>query len=81
MNTEALLELGERYADHRGLTLSTVSTYAGRDGKILPRMKTERGGCTLRTANRMIIWFSAHWPEDLEWPSDIPRPPATPEAA
>ena len=34
----------------------------------------ERSGCTLQTYERVLRWFSDHWPADLEWPSDIPRP-------
>ena len=34
---------------------------------------------TLRRVARVLQWFSDHWPADLEWPSDIPRPmPSTP---
>ena len=29
---------------------------------------------TLRRVARVLQWFSDHWPADLEWPSDIPRP-------
>ena len=25
-------------------------------------------------------WFSDHWPADLAWPSDIPRPPPLPDS-
>ncbi|WP_146193168.1 hypothetical protein [Maritimibacter sp. 55A14] len=31
-------------------------------------------GTTIRTYNKVLQWFSDHWPEDLDWPSDIPRP-------
>ena len=34
----------------------------------------QRRSCTLRTYERVIQWFSDHWPADLEWPADIPRP-------
>ena len=73
MNTETLVALAEIYAAHRGLKLSTVSTYAATDGKFFPELK--RGaGCTLRRAARVLDWFSANWPDDLEWPRAIPRP-------
>lgn len=73
MNTETLVALGEAYAAHRGLTLSTVSTYAATDGKFFPELK-KGAGCTLRRAARVLAWFDANWPADLEWPRDIPRP-------
>ncbi|MDT8856484.1 hypothetical protein RNZ50_15930 [Paracoccaceae bacterium Fryx2] len=39
------------------------------------------GGCTLKTAARVMAWFSDNWPSDLEWPRHIPRPNATKGAA
>jgi len=33
---------------------------------------------TTRRANRFGQWFSDHWPEGAEWPSDIPRPAPNP---
>ncbi len=74
MNTAQLLTLAQRYADHRGLTLSTVATYAAGDGKLFRRW-SEGSTCTVRRAERVASWFSDHWPLGLDWPSDIPRPP------
>lgn len=73
MDKKDLVRLGEIYASHRGLEISTVSTYAASDGKWLARLKGE-AGCTLRKAALVIQWFSDRWPSDLEWPADIPRP-------
>lgn len=73
MNTGMLIELAETYAEHRGLALSSVSTYAAGDGKFFNELK--RGaGCTLKRANRLLTWFDQNWAEDLAWPRDIPRP-------
>ena len=36
----------------------------------------EGADCTLRTAERVLAWFSANWPADLPWPADVPRPKA-----
>lgn len=73
MNKNDLVKLGEAYANHLGLELSTVSTYAANDGKWLAGLK-KNTSCTLRKASVVIGWFSDHWPADLEWPNDIPRP-------
>lgn len=73
MDTQTLVKLAESYGAHRGLKLSTVSTYAATDGKFFGRLKSG-AGCTLRKASVLIAWFSDNWPEDLEWPSDIARP-------
>ena len=29
---------------------------------------------------RIIQWFSDHWPADLAWPHDIPRPDPSPDS-
>ncbi len=82
MNTDTLVNLAERYCEHSGLKLSTVSTYSANDGKWLALLKSGAAGCTLRKAATVISWFSDHWPADLEWPRDIDRPkPSNKEAA
>ncbi|MBR9819378.1 MAG: hypothetical protein GYB51_00085 [Rhodobacteraceae bacterium] len=73
MNTGTIIKQAEAYCAHTGRTLSTVGSYAVRDGKFFDRLKNG-GGCTLRTADRVITWFSDNWPSDLTWPTDIPRP-------
>lgn len=80
VKTEHLIRLGLAYAAHARFELSTVSTYAANDGKWLARLQ---GGasCTLRKAEVVCQWFADHWPSDLEWPADIPRPTAKKEAA
>lgn len=80
MNTQSLVRLGQAYAQHRGLELSTVSTYAASDGKWLARLMGP-ASCTIRKATAVTQWFSDHWPSDLEWPRDIPRPPASKKEA
>lgn len=72
MTEQQLLELGTLYANHNGLKLQTVSSYAGL-GRAFDRLS---GGhsVTLRTARRIIQWFSDRWPDDLEWPEGLVRP-------
>jgi hypothetical protein len=81
MGTDTVIRLGELYAAHAGLELSTVSTYASNDGKWLPALQRGTAGCTVRRLVRVIAWFSENWPADLEWPRDIPRPSKPKEAA
>ncbi|WP_126976491.1 hypothetical protein [Frigidibacter oleivorans] len=81
MNKQHLVQLGELYGRHLVLELSTVSTYAANDGKWLPGLKGATTSCTLRKAELVMQWFSDHWPADLDWPHDIPRPPKTKEKA
>lgn len=80
MDKQDLVRLGEMYAAHLGLELSTVSTYAANDGKWLSSLRGS-ASCTLRKAGIVVRWFSDRWPADLEWPADIPRPKSKQEAA
>ena len=81
MHKDAIIKLAETFAQHHGLKLSTVSTYAANDGKWVDGLRGE-ASCTLRKAAAVTQWFSDRWPPDLEWPRDIPRPPKSkPEAA
>lgn len=77
MDTHSLITLAETLASHRGLTLSTLSTYAANDGKFFSRLKNDGAGCTLKTAQKLLVWFNGNWPADLEWPKAIPRPAKT----
>lgn len=81
MDIDALIKLAEAYASHAGLKLTTVSTYACNDGKWLDGLKSGRAGCTFRKAHSVTQWFSDHWPTDLAWPEDVPRPSKTRRAA
>ena len=78
--TEQLLALANVYGAHTGLTRATVGTYVMNDGKFFSGLAGEGvekpRSCTLRTAERVLTWFSDHWPSDLPWPADVPRPKA-----
>lgn len=73
MTHEQIEHLAEAIAARRGWTISTVATYAVNDGKLFTRLAAG-GSCTVTTANRFVEWCSEHWPDDLPWPADIPRP-------
>ena len=75
-----LLDLAEAYSAQKGLTLTTVGTYATMDGKFFNSLN-EGKSCTLRRAKLVIEWFDRSWPEDLEWPRHIPRPPKSKKEA
>lgn len=61
------------YAEAKRLSTSTVSRYASGSGAFLHRLDN---GATVTMARlqRIVQWFSDHWPEDLDWPADVPRP-------
>ena len=79
MDAEKLLHLADAFCERSGLTLSTASTYAANHGALFGRLS--RGhDVTTRRAARIVQWFSDHWPSDLEWPPDIPRPDPAPDS-
>lgn len=80
MNTQTLLSLAQLFAAHRGMKLSTVSTYAAKDGKFFGSLITG-SGCTIRRAEKVLDYFDRNWPADLEWPRHIPRPPKSKKEA
>jgi len=73
MQATDLLTLANVLARHRNWSLSKVAIYAANDGKFFKRIE-EGGGCTLRTAQRVLGWFHKNWAADLEWPQGIERP-------
>lgn len=73
MDTFWLVRLAKMRSEHVGHALSTTSTYAANDGKFFAGLAAGKG-CTVEKATRVMQWLSTHWPDDLDWPSDIPRP-------
>jgi hypothetical protein len=65
-----LLVLAERYAAHEARSLDAVSgMILGKGGFF--RGLALGGDCKTATAERVIQWFVASWPDDLDWPQDI----------
>ena len=76
-NTHALVRLCGLYAEHVRRGESTISRLATGSGATIQRL---RGGAdiTTRRLARAIQYLSNHWPDHLEWPSDVPRPESRP---
>lgn len=74
--SSALLTVATAYADANDIELSIASRRSIGDSRVLPRLKDGVSAPTLQTADAALRWFSANWPADLAWPSDIPRPAA-----
>jgi len=72
----SILELMQCYADHRGIALSTLGRLAVGSSTVGDRIAA--GRATINTVRRVTQWLSDHWPADLDWPTDIPRPPQNP---
>ena len=72
-DVQQLLRLARLYRTRKGLSLSTVSLYAAGQGRLMERLES---GCeiTVGRRDRILQWFSDHWPEGFAWPEDIDRP-------
>ena len=68
-----ILSLSDLYSRKTGKKESTIASYSAKQAYAFRRL---REGCsiTIRRANKITQWFSDHWPADLLWPEDIPRP-------
>ncbi|MFD1743724.1 hypothetical protein [Cypionkella sinensis] len=75
-----LINLSTAYAAHKNLSHWRVSYLARGDGQFFRRLADGKS-CTVKTAAQVLQWFSDIWPLDLEWPSDISRPPRSKKEA
>jgi hypothetical protein len=57
-----------------GLKASIVSRRAVQDSRYLDRVIGGSSGFTVATYDRLMAYFSAHWPEEAAWPEGAPRP-------
>ena len=73
--TEWLSRLCVIFAARTRRRLSTVSRLATGSGETIARLKRGRT-ITIRRAARAFQYLSDHWPDDQEWPTEIPRPKA-----
>lgn len=68
-----LINLAECMAGHLGVTHWAISMRMEGRGDRFERLR-KGGGLRTDTYARRLDWFSTHWPADLEWPADVPRP-------
>lgn len=69
-----LVVLCALFAEQTGRSISTVSRCATGSGDTIARLR--RGSAiTTRRAERALRFLSENWPEPVEWPTHIPRPP------
>lgn len=76
----SLITLAETMAAHHGVTHYAISMRALGKGDFFKKLMAG-GDCRTATAARVLSWFDQSWPEDLEWPRDIPRPSKSRRAA
>ena len=64
--------LCERYCAIRQIALTTLAKQAVGSSTFFDRL--EIGRVTLRSVDRMVHYLSKVWPDEIIWPTDIPRP-------
>lgn len=77
---EQIIIVADRYALAARIGRKRVSTIVLNRGSKLDDI-ADGGDLTTGTFERAMLWFSANWPETVEWPADVPRPACFPEAA
>lgn len=71
--SDALKALVKTYMDATSISASALSVAAGHNDKFVS--KVLRGeGVQSRKADELAAWLSDHWPDDVEWPTGLPRP-------
>jgi len=81
MHYSDLITLAETLGSFLGKSEATISNYCAGHARFFSRLRDGKG-CTVATFHAVSQWFSDQWPEDLEWPAEIPRPrPSSPEEA
>ena len=61
------------YRDATGRSEARISDLACANPYLFKRLRANKG-CTIATYNRVLAWFSDHWPDGVHWPAEIPRP-------
>lgn len=72
METQSLITAAQIYATARGIEMASLGTYLVRDARFFDRLRV--GRVTVRRVDHAARRLSEMWPDDLAWPSDIPRP-------
>jgi hypothetical protein len=70
-----LFTLCNAYAASTGLSEGTVSGRVLKSGGRIRSLRENRSDIGVRKMAEAIQWFSDHWPDGVEWPEGIDRPP------
>ncbi len=79
MQPDPIIRLIRNYAAARGKTPGYVGKLSSGSGNFYSRLIAGHD-ITTRRASRILQWFSDHWPVDLSWPAEIPRPEPLPDS-
>ena len=69
----SIIDLIDKMAAATSRSPHTIGRLAAGSGDFYSRLVAGHD-LTTRRAERVVAWLSDHWPADLAWPSDIPRP-------
>jgi hypothetical protein len=69
-----LRRCAETFAEARKIGLATIGRLAAGDWRFFDRLENDEKTFTARKYDDVIAWFSANWPENAEWPSELKRP-------
>ena len=72
-NTRHLQALCRLYCGESGRSPVRVADLATGNPYFFSRLEAGKG-CTVRTYNQVLQWFSDSWPPGLAWPEWIPHP-------
>jgi hypothetical protein len=68
-----LIALAEKFEACTGTAAATIGRRALNDNKVFARLEAG-DGFTIRTFDRLTVWFSENWPDGAEWPEALERP-------
>lgn len=70
-----LVALATAYGAAMKMEMATVAQRALGDWRFFQRLEDkDTASFTVRKYDAAVAWFSARWPEGLEWPPAIQRP-------
>lgn len=72
--TDQMLAVATAYCKAAGISLATASSRAFGESKLLVNLDAGISSPTFRRAEAALDWFSAHWPDGVDWPLAVPRP-------
>jgi hypothetical protein len=78
---EQLITVSDAYAHARKIGRQRVSTIVLNRGSTLDRVAQGQSDITTGTFEAAMTWFSVNWPDETQWPVDVPRPLSVSEAA
>jgi hypothetical protein len=69
-----LIACASAYAAAREVSLATLGRLAAGDWRFFDRLDDDGKTFTARKYDEVIGWFSDRWPENADWPPEVPRP-------